>query len=79
MCELRFTILSPTSQSTVCGPEDVASRYPAVPPLDCAVDRTGRLGLGRRSDSLTRANPAYTTTIMHRQATADAVDLPGGP
>ena len=62
VCELRFTILSPTSQSTVCGPEDVASRYSAVPPLGYAVDRTGRLGLRRRPDSLTRANPAYATT-----------------
>ena len=62
MCEQRFTILSPTSQSTVCGPEDVASRYSAVPPLGYAVDRTGRLGLRRRPDSLTRANPAYATT-----------------
>jgi hypothetical protein len=62
MCEVCFTILSPTSQSTVCGPEDAASRYSAVPPLGYAVDRTGRLGLGRRPDSLTRADSAYATT-----------------
>ncbi len=40
----------------------MASRCSAVPPLDCAVDRTGRLGLGRRPDSLARANSAYAAT-----------------
>jgi len=73
VCELCFTILSPTSQSTICGPEDVASSYSVVPLLDYAsysvvplldyaVDRTGQLGLRRRSDSLTWANTAYATT-----------------
>jgi hypothetical protein len=66
LCFLCSTMRSPTSQSTICGPEDVASPYSAVPSLDYAVDQTGRLGLRRRSDSLTRANPAYSTV--------DAVD-----
>jgi hypothetical protein len=69
VCELRFTSLSPscpTSHCNICGPEDAASRYSAVPLLDYAVDRTGRLGQRRRLDSLSRANSANAWQRHHR-------------